>query len=62
MITDGQREESINHLLETFNADAAELTAFLENPRRYLEMLGAINLEDISEDELRKMVQNHVER
>lgn len=57
-----QNETDINLLLETFNADATELTAFLENPKRYLEMLGAENLDDISDDELRQMVQNHVER
>lgn len=57
-----QNETDINLLLETFNADASELTAFLENPKRYLEMLGAENLDGISDDELRQMVQNHVER
>lgn len=56
-----QMEENINQLLETFNADDTEIAAFLENPKRYLEKLGAKNLEAISAEELRQMVQNHAE-
>lgn len=54
-----EMEVSINQLLETFNADDQELAAFLSDPKRYLEKLGAKNLSEISEDELRRMVQNH---
>lgn len=57
----GYTEGNVNQLLETFNADATELAAFLENPKRYLEKLGAKNLNSYSDKELRQMVQNHVD-
>ena len=63
MSTDrGRAEANMNQLLESFNADDTELAAFLENPKCYLKKLGAENLDNFSEADLRKMVQNHVER
>lgn len=54
--------EEISQLIESFNTDANELSAFMDNPKRYLEVLGIKDFSGLSDDDLRKMIQNHVEQ
>ena len=54
--------EEISQLVESFNADENELSAFMDNPKRYLEVLGIKNFSGLDNNDLKKMIQNYVEQ